>query len=167
VTLHELQVPPRDVAAGALGLVVQAPAPAALAELVLDGPGGRLVLGILGSSHVVTASTPAATWTEQVSCDARAQGGTGLPEQLAVQGYRITSSTRDTSRAALGRLAAWLRRRSTEDDTWICGTFPTDAAALTALTASALDGGGWTWRTWHLYPGQPGVVVRTASKWTP
>jgi hypothetical protein len=106
VSLHELQVTPRDVAADALGLLVQAPAPPALAELVLSSADGRLVLGVLGSSHVVTASARSASWTEQVSCAAVGHGGTALPERLAVRGYDLASSTRRASAAAAPRWRA-------------------------------------------------------------
>ena len=59
-----------------------------------------------------------------------------------------------------------VRARADDDPAWLCGAFPGDAAALTALTGAPLDG-GWTWRTWHLYPGpEEGVIVTTRSRWT-
>jgi hypothetical protein len=155
MTLHQLDVEPRDVAAEALGLLLHAPAPVALAELALDdGRGGTLVLGVLGASHVVTARAGGSVLTEQVSCDALAAGGRQLPERVP--------------RADLDATAARLRARAARDARVICGAFPGGMGALTALTGAALPGGGWTWETWHLYPGaERSVIVTTRSRWTP
>ena len=50
MTLRVLDVAPRDVAAEALGLLLDAPVPPALAELtVRDGDGGALTLHVCGS----------------------------------------------------------------------------------------------------------------------
>ncbi|MGH3588706.1 MAG: DUF2617 family protein, partial [Pseudonocardia sp.] len=39
---------------------------------------------------------------------------------------------------------------------------------LTALTAAPGPAGGWTWDTWHLYPGaERNAIVTTRSRWTP
>ncbi len=167
MTLHRLQVLPRDVAAEALGLLLDAPAPPTLAELVLRSGEGELVLGVLGASHAVTATTTAGRLTEQVSCDAVAAGGRPLPRSARSGGYRMTSESGTVPVAELAATAAELRDRAAGDPAWICGAFPGDAAALTALTGSPVDG-GWTWRTWHLYPGpEEGVIVTTRSRWTP
>jgi hypothetical protein len=175
MALHRLEVLPRDVDAGALGLLLDAPPPPALAELVLRaGPGGgELVLGVIGASHTVVATAGRARLTEQVSCDAVAAGGRPLPPRLSratggSAGYRLTSRRSPASPAALAATAADLRARAAADPDWICGAFPGHEAALTALTGSALPGGGWTWRTWHLYPDpEEGVIVTTRSRWTP
>lgn len=171
MTLHRLQVQPRDVDADALGLLLDAPAPPTLAELVLRHDGGRLVLGVLGASHAVTASTAAGRLTEQVSCDAVAAGGRPLPRSARAGAYRLTSASRTVPAAELSATAALLRSNAA-DASWVCGAFPGadpthDSAALTALTGAPLDG-GWAWRTWHLYPGpEEGVIVTTRSRWTP
>jgi hypothetical protein len=168
VTLHALQVPPRDVTADALGLVLDAPAPAPLAELTLhDGSRGALTLGVLGASHVVTATAAGHRLTEQVSCDAVAAGGHELPGRTRSGSYRLSSETREVGRRELEATADRLRHHAGSSDAWLCGTFPGDANALTALTASAVDG-GWTWESWHLYPGaERSVIVTTRSRWTP
>lgn len=172
MTLHVLDVEPRDVSAEALGLLLHAPAPAALAELVLDDRrGGRLVLGVLGASHVVTAHVATGTGrrvlTEQVSCDALAAGGRALPEHAEAAGYVLSSAVTELPRAEFDAAAGRLRARAARDDRLICGAFPGGAGALTALTATALPG-GWTWETWHLYPGEGrSVIVTTRSRWTP
>ena len=170
MALHRLEVLPRDVDAGALGLLLDAPPPPALAELVLRGPGGDLVLGVIGASHTVVATAGRARLTEQVSCDAVAAGGRPLPPALrrTTAGYRMTSRRTPASPAALAATAAGLRARAADAPDWLCGAFPGDDAALTALTGAALPGGGWTWRTWHLYPDpEEGVIVTTRSRWTP
>jgi Protein of unknown function DUF2617 len=169
MTLHQLDVEPRDVAAEALGLLLDAPAPEALAELALDdGRGGTLVLGVLGASHVVSAAVDGRTLTEQVSCDALAMGGWALPERAEADGYTLSSAVTALPRAALDATAARLRARAERDDRMLCGAFPGGAGALTALTAAVLPGGGWTWETWHLYPGaERSVIVTTRSRWAP
>jgi hypothetical protein len=167
VSLHHLDVEPRDVAAEALGLLLDAPAPAALAELVLDdGRGGRLVLGVLGASHVVIAASGGHVLTEQVSCDALAAGGRALPERAEADGYTLSSIVTPVPRAELDATAARLRARAERDDHLLCGAFPGDTGALTALAAAPLPCGGWTWETWHLYPGaEKSVIVTTRSRW--
>lgn len=166
MTLHRLRVLPRDVAADALGLLLDAPVPPTLAELALTHGDARLVLGVLGASHAVTATAGPARLTEQVSCDAVAAGGRPLPRSARAGAYRLTSESRTVPAAELAAVATDLRARADGAD-WVCGAFPGDGAALTALTGSPLDG-GWTWRTWHLYPGpEEGVIVTTRSRWTP
>ena len=167
MTAHLLEVVPRDVAAEELGLVLDAPAPPALAELVLRDGADRLVLGVLGSSHVVTAGRGAHRLVEQVSCDALAAGGVPLPRARETATYALRSRTRVLPAAEVAALAAELRDTADRDDAWLCATFPTSSAAVTALTGAPVAG-GWSWRTWHLYPGpREGVVVSTTSRWTP
>jgi hypothetical protein len=169
VSVHDLDVEPRDVTAEALGLLLHAPAPAALAELALDdGHGGTVVLGVLGASHVVTAAAGGRVLTEQVSCDALAAGGCALPERAEAAGYTLSSTVTALPWADFDATAARLRARAEHDERMICGAFPGGAGALTALTAAELPGGGWTWETWHLYPGaERSVIVTTRSRWTP
>lgn len=169
MSLHRLDVDPRDVTAGALGLLLDAPAPAALAESSLrDDTGGGLTLGVIGASHVVTASARGRRLTEEVSCDAVAGGGSLLPAHVDRDGYELVSARTEMSRAELDELARRLRRRATADDAFLCATFPGADAAVTALTAAPGDGSGWTWQSWHLYPDDgKGVVVTTRSRWNP
>ena len=168
MTVVDLAVEPRDVAAEALGLLLDAPAPATLAELRIDdAQGDSLVLGVLAASHVVTATRAGRQLTEQVSCDALGSGGCALPQSVERDGYRLTSDVRVLPRVGVEALADQLRAQAVQPG-WICGTFPGADAAVTALTGAPLDGGGWSWRTWHLYPGEStGVVVETATTWRP
>ncbi len=167
MTLHVLEVAPRDVSAAALGLLLDAGAPPPLAELVLRSGDDRLVLAVLGSSHAVTATAGGRRCVEQVSCDAVAAGGEPLPARRTRGGYAIRSSTRSFPAAELAALADRLRATSAATPGWLCGTFPGAPEAVTALTGRALPA-GWTWQTWHLYPGaERGAVVRTSSRWTP
>lgn len=169
MTVHRLEIEPRDVAAEALGLLLDAPAPVPLAELTLDDQrGGLLLLGVLGASHAVTARCPGYLLTEQVSCDAVAAGGRPLPRTVTSGAYRMSSRTRAVSRSELEATAARLGAVACADDAWLCGTFPGASGALTALRGGALGVGGWRWETWHLYPGAgEGVIVTTRSRWTP
>ncbi|MDQ4010632.1 MAG: DUF2617 family protein [Actinomycetota bacterium] len=169
MSVHLLDVEPRDVAADALGLLLHAPAPAALAEITLrDGRGGLLILGVLGASHVVTAMLPGHRLTEQVSCDAVDAGGQELPQRAQLGGYQLVTVTREVPRAALEETAARLRRLAENSDSWLCGTFPGAGSAMTAMTANSLPSGGWTWESWHLYPGvERSSIVTTRSNWTP
>ena len=169
MSLHLLDVEPRDVSAGELGLLLGGSAPAPLAELRLtDGRGGSLTLGVLGASHVVTAASGGARLTEEVSCDAVGSGGEPLPRSLRSPGYELSSTVQRTSRVELDATAARLRTLAAGTPGWLLGAFPGSAGALTALTAQTLPGGGWSWETWHLYPdGDTGEVVTTRSRWTP
>ncbi len=167
MALHVLDVAVRDVAAGALGLLLDAPAPPALAELELRSGDDRLVLGVLGSSHVVTATTRGRTCVEQVSCDAGAAGGELLPRVRMAGGHSLRSTTTTLAAHQVAALAEQLRACAGQQPHWLAGAFPGARAAVTALVGRALPG-GWGWRTWHLYPAAGrGVVVRTSSRWTP
>ncbi len=169
MSVHLLDVEPRDVAADALGLLLHAPAPAALAETTLrDGRGGLLTLGVLGASHVVTATLPGHHITEEVSCDAVDAGGQELPQRAQLGGYQLVTVTREVPRTELEKTAARLRGLAESSDAWLCATFPGTGSAMTAMTAGALRAGGWTWGSWHLYPGdKSGSIVTTRSRWAP
>jgi hypothetical protein len=169
MTRHVLDVEPRDVAAEALGLLLHAPIPPALAELtVRDRQGGSLTLAVLGASHAVLATRPGHRLSEQVSCDAVAAGGRPLPRRTRAGGYALTSATTTVPNAELRATAERLGALADGHDGWLCGAFPGAADALTAMTGAALPGGGWTWETWHLYPGEEsGVIVTTRSRWAP
>ena len=169
MTLHQLAVQARDVSAAGLGLLLGAAAPRALAERrLVDADGGVLVLGVLAASHVITATRPGARLVEQVSCDAVAGGGQRLPDRLEDGAYQLTASTTVLPRSDLDALAEHLRAQARTSPAWLCGAFPGDDAALTALTGHALHGGGWGWQTWHLYPqSDDGAVVETCSRWQP
>lgn len=170
MSLHLLEVEPRDVTADALGLLLHAPAPVALAEINLrDGRGGLLTLGLLGASHVVTATRPGHHLTEQVSCDALTAGGQALPHHTQRGGYQLDTVTSQVPRAELEEIAARLRGLAENSDTWLCGTFPGAGSAITAMTARPLPAGGWAWESWHLYPSsaRTSSVVTTRSNWIP
>lgn len=167
MTVLDLDVVTRDVSAGALGLLLDAPAPPSLAELRLTAPhGGSLLLAVLGASHVVTATAPGGWRTEQVSCDAVAAGGRALPPRADEPGYTFTATTRTVPTRELDAEAGRLRAAAA-DPGWLCAAFPGDRCALTTLTGRA-TADGWTWQTWHLYPGaEAGSIVTTTSSWAP
>ncbi|WP_241387690.1 DUF2617 family protein [Rhodococcus sp. CH91] len=167
MSLHMLDIAPRDVSAAALGLVLDAPAPTPLVSTQLTDPlAGTLILGVLGASHVVTAERGEHILTEQVSCDAVDAGGRPLPDHADRDGYRFRSRTTLVQRAELAQRAKELRRTAASAYHWLCAEFPGDDA-LTVLTGAA-DAGEWHWRTWHLYPcADTGVIVETESRWRP
>lgn len=169
MSVHLLDVQPRDVDPGALGLLLHAPAPAALTQISLrDGRDGLLTLGVLGVSHVVTATVPGHHLTEQVSCDAVSAGGQKLPQRAQREGYQLTAVTTEVPRAELEQTAARLRSLAERSDWWLCATFPGPGSAMTAMTAGSLPAGGWSWESWHLYPGKVrNSIVTTRSRWTP
>ena len=168
---YQLAVSPADVSGLSLGLVLNAPAPTPLAACRLSHPdGGALLLGVLGASHVVAVDHGTDRFCEQVSCTAR-DLGVELPDRTDAPGYHLESRTDTHDETTFRRIARDLRARCARERVWLGGTFPGDAAALTALTAEPA-GAGWRWQTWHLYPGYPGrdsggMVVRTTSRWRP
>jgi hypothetical protein len=170
VPLYQLAVAPADVSGSRLGLALNAPAPPLLASHVLSHPGGgKLRLGVLGASHLVTVEHACTSFSEQVSCTAG--GGTDtLPKHAEACGYSLKSHTATHDETSFRRLAGELRERCRTETGWLGGTFPGDDAALTVLAAQP-DGAGWRWQTWHLYPrfpgGSGGEVVHTASRWRP
>jgi Protein of unknown function DUF2617 len=165
VPWHELAVTPTDVSDTGLRLALNAPAPLPLAVLRLAHPeGGALELGILGASHVVTVEHANSSFSEQISCAEQASG-TGLPARAEAPGYDLQSRITTPAEPQFRTLAGWLHRQCALEPSWLGGSFPGDAAALTAIHAVA-DGTGWHWETWHLYPKQPGgTVVHTESRW--
>ncbi|NKT16109.1 DUF2617 family protein [Rhodococcus hoagii] len=169
MSVHLLEVEPADVAADALGLVLDAPVPATLAELHLhDGLAGSLTLGVLGASHVVVAEAGGRMLTEQVSCEAVRSGGMRLPEVEERHGYRFVSRTElvpeDEFRASCRRgcASSVLRGRGYVRS----AVAPGDDDALTALTAAARAGDG-IGAPGICIRGGGGTVVSTESRWRP
>jgi hypothetical protein len=166
MSVHVLQVLPRDVRARDLGLVLGAAAPDPLVAVDV----GAVRLGVLGASHVVTVRHDDQTFTEQVSCDAVGLGGQVLPDSVEDAGYRFTSTTRSVPAAEFDAEAARLRELSAQSERWLCGQFPGDRGALTVLARLDAESGGETyrWLSWHLYPSSDGgTVVATESWWSP
>jgi len=161
--LHELAVPYVDARASGLSWWLGDDAPAPLATLLLPGPGGPLELRLLGASHHVVAHAGGARCAEVVACGSRS---TALPAwhdgELAGARYRFTSSTSTYSPPGLARVARDLRRRASGAPDALVGAFPGSPHALTVLQAAPVAG-GWSWRSWHVYPGT-GEVVRTRSR---
>jgi hypothetical protein len=167
VPLHQLTVSAADVSGSGLRLALNAPAPIPLAALELRHPdGGRLRLGVLGASHVITIAHSDSRFSEEISCTAPGNDS-ALPATAESSGYHLVSHTETRDGAGFRALAAALRERCAQYDDWLGGTFPGDDTALTALSARP-DGAGWCWRTWHLYPtADGGDVVHTSSRWHP
>ena len=161
--LHELAVPYVDARASGLSWWLGDDAPAALATLVLSGPGGPLELRLLGASHHVVAHAGGARCAEVVACGS---GSPTLPAShdgdLAGARYRFASRTSTYAPPHLARVARDLRRRAGGAPDALVGVFPGSPHALTVLSAAPVAG-GWSWGSWHVYPGT-GEVVRTRSR---
>lgn len=159
--LTDLAVPYTDTRASALSWWLGA-APAPLDELVLHAPPGVLALRLLGASHQAVARVGAVEIPEVVACGPEQAA---LPRTAAREvpggSYRFTSSTRLYDEQGLARVARALRRRWAGDASAVVGVFPGSPHALTVLAGRPLTA-GWSWRTWHVYPGS-GEVVRTRS----
>ncbi|MFD4366847.1 DUF2617 family protein [Rhodococcus sp. NPDC058521] len=167
MTVHVLDVAPRDVEAASLGLVVDAEVPPTLVELCIEDGSAGVRLGVLGASHVVSAYVDGAAVSEQVSCDAIGFGGRALPAEESFGNYRFESETVRAGRIEFDECARWVRSNASDDTSWICAEFPGARTALTALTAERASR-GWSWRTWHLYPNDKGgEIVTTRSRWEP
>lgn len=168
VSLYDLAITPRDVSADNLGLLLDAPAPRPLVELVRERPGAAPIrLGVLGASHVVVIGD--GLFTEQVSCETLAAGGQPLPAAADRGRYTFQSSTRIYHVETFRRMAGLIREKSVADpESHLCGVFPTDEAALTALTVEPIGADGWAWLSRHLYPDETGgTIVKTESRWFP
>ena len=158
--LADLSVPYVDTrAAGLSWWLGEAPTP--LATLHLPGPVGPVELRLLGASHQVIACARDADVAEVVAC--RPGAGAALPgsEVRRLEGaeYRFASATSTYDAVALRRTARALSRRHASDSRSLVGAFPGSPDALTVIAAQPLAA-GWTWRTWHVYPGS-GEIVRT------
>ena len=159
--LAELAVPFLDSRADALGWWIGA-GPTPLATLSLRGPRGSLELELLGASHRAVATVDGIEIPEVVACG---QAGEALPRRHeAGHGagrYRFASTTTSYDEPDLARVAGDLRRRWRRDSSALVGVFPGSPHALTVLAGRVVTR-GWTWSSWHVYPGT-GEVVRTRS----
>jgi hypothetical protein len=159
--LTDLAVPFVDTRAAALSWWLgQGPRP--LARVSVRAPHGVLELQMLGASHRVVANAAGERVAEVVACGA---AGGPLPRHHEAQHgaarYRISSTTTSYDGPGLARIARDLRRRWAADPQALVGAFPGSPHAVTALVARAVPG-GWSWRSWHVYPSS-GEVVRTRS----
>lgn len=176
MTLYDLDVPPDDVSAAALGYRVDTePAPEPLVTSLLEHPHHpvALRLSILGASHSVTLVVNGRdTVTEEVSCRASTSGG-GLPGVSESRPgpwgtHHLKGTVETVSPAGFATLVEQLTRRADRGPEVLAGRFPGADGALTVVAATAVEA-GWQWRTWHLYPaaypdtGVGGEVVTTVS----
>lgn len=168
--LTDLAVPYADTAAAALRWSSRRPAGPALDVLVLERPGVRLDLCLLGASHSAVLTTRGGEVVETVACPPVGEaGGEPLPEQRVrvVGGSRYAFSSRvlRLDPAGLSRLAATLREAARDRDDRLAGVFPGAEDALTVL-AGQPSADAATWWTWHLYPATGEAVhTSTAVRW--
>lgn len=161
MVLTPLAVPYVDARAASLSWWLGS-APPPLDELVLTGPAGPLVLRLLGASHQVIACVGELEVPEVVACGREPAVLPGAAARDLPGGrYRFASDARCYTSRGLGRVARDLRARWADEPRALVGVFPGSPDALTVLAGRALAG-GWSWRTWHVYPCS-GEVVRTRS----
>lgn len=161
--LTDLAVPFVDVRADGLSWWLGDDAPAPLATLVLTGRTGDLELRLLGASHHVVAAAGAVRCPEVVACGTgRAALPTSHESALGGGRYSFTSTTTRYDGPGLARAARALRRRYEGAADALVGAFPGSPHALTVLAGREVRG-GWSWASWHVYPGA-GEVVRTRSR---
>lgn len=163
--LADLDVPYADTQAAALAWWL-GDGPRPLAVLELTGPGGALRLELLGASHRAVATVDGVDVPEVVACG---DAGTGLPAEHELRWgavrYAFASSTTRCTPAQLRRAAGDLRRRYADHPQALLGAFPGSPHALTVLRGRPLAR-GWSWASWHVYPGT-GELVRTRSTLVP
>lgn len=155
----QLAAPYLDTGADELCFALGLPRHDALAVTETTVGGLRVELRLLGASHQVLAGPVC----ETVAC--LPGSSRRLPprvhEELDGWSYEFTARV-DT--CAPGELTDRVRRlhaRTRNRDGALCGVFPGDPDAVTALTVDAGPGVGW--RTWHTYP-QTGHVVATQTR---
>ncbi|MGV0398179.1 DUF2617 family protein [Corynebacterium suicordis] len=168
MSISRLAIAPQDIHSESLGVRLDGPAPAMLADARVHAPGARLqlTLGILGASHVVDA-TPANTqlptsFREEISCHAL-EGGMALGDGVeknqrwGAGNYRLTARRVTYSPEEFAEQAERILREA-ESESWLVGTFPGEGKYhLTALWGK-VEGERAQWRTWHFYPAELAVV---------
>lgn len=129
----------------------------AVAETTVAGL--RVELRLLGASHQVFAGPV----RETVAC--LPGSSRRLPpqvrEELGDWSYHFTARVQACPPDELTDRVRRLRTRTENRPGALCGVFPGDPDAVTALTVD--DGPDVGWRTWHTYP-QTGHIVATQTR---
>ncbi|MGX4657494.1 DUF2617 family protein [Micromonospora sp. SCSIO 07396] len=176
--LVSLNTPYVDTCAADLSLALGGPERPALHVRDLTLPGGvRLRLRLLGASHQVVLTVPAAG--ADAPAPDRPGGAGGLVETVAclpgrpphlpgdlhdeAGGYRFTATVLRPAEGELHTRIAALRADLADDPYALVGVFPGDPDAVTALAVRPdAPGGSVRWRTWHAYP-QTNELVLTET----
>ncbi|MDT0380324.1 DUF2617 family protein [Streptomyces sp. DSM 42041] len=155
-----LAAPYLDTSADELSFALGLSAHDALAVTEVETTAGLTVeLRLLGASHQVFAGPV----RETVAC--LPGGSRRLPETVTEEFpgwvYRFTARVEHHPQTEFARRVAEVRATAQGRADALCGVFPGDADAVTAL---AMDRGpGVGWRTWHTYP-HTGHVVATHTR---
>lgn len=187
--IRDLMIPPADVSARALGVLLNGPSRPLLAQRTVTAADSSLSMGIIGASHMVDVSYPTAevpVFREEVSCLAASplnpsaakvswcispqlagslyDGKGELYESFPAGDYRFSMTTDAFTDADFDDAAEKIVAGFSPD--WLVGRFPgVGGFHLTALHAR-WRGDRWHWLTFHLYPEEK-AIVRTESEWTP
>jgi hypothetical protein len=160
VTGIPLAAPYLDTSADELSFALGLPPHEALAVTEVETAAGLAVeLRLLGASHQVFAGPV----RETVAC--LPGGSRRLPSRVTEEFpdwvYRFTAHVEHHRQAEFTHRVAEVRATARDRADALCGVFPGDTDAVTAL---AMDPGpGVGWRTWHTYP-QTGHVVATHTR---
>lgn len=154
-----LAAPYLDTSADALSFALGLPAQEALALTRVETGEMTVELRLLGASHQVFAGPV----RETVAC--LPDGAEALPAVLSRDfgdwHYRFTARIGHHGLQEFTRQVRRIRTTAEGRSDALCGVFPGDADAVTAL---AMDRGpGVGWRTWHTYP-QSGHIVATHTR---
>lgn len=152
-----LAAPYLDTSADELSFALGLPAHEALAVAEVETQAGLTVrLRLLGASHQVFAGPV----RETVAC--LPGGSRRLPSEVTEEFtgwlYRFTARVERYGADEFSRRVAEVRAVTEGRSDALCGVFPGDPEAVTALAVDDVRGVGW--RTWHTYP-QSGHVVAT------
>lgn len=154
-----LTAPYLDTRADALSFALGLPAQKALAVTHVDTGGLTVELRLLGASHQVFAGPV----RETVAC--LPGGPEPLPatvsEEFRGWHYRFTACIDHHEPPEFARHVQAVRTATEGRPDALCGVFPGEAGAITALAVERGHGVGW--RTWHTYP-QTGHIVATHTR---
>jgi hypothetical protein len=155
--LVTLDTPYADTTAADLRFALGLPPQPALRTLTVavDGPGGAVVLRLLGASHQVSFGPVDETVAYLPAV------ATGVPPRYETPGYSFRAEVRRLDPAAFAAECAALRRRAAAEPHALAGVFPGARDALTVLAARPAPGGA-AWWTAHAYP-QTGELVLTET----
>jgi hypothetical protein len=156
-----LAAPYLDTSADDLAFALGLPAHEALAVTEVHTPELTVELRLLGASHQVFAGPV----HETVAC--LPGGSPRLPSEVSEEFtdwiYRFTAHVERHRPRDFTRRVAEVRAAADGRSDALCGVFPGDQDAVTALAMDRSPGAGVGWRTWHTYP-QTGHVVATHTR---
>ncbi|HET6635809.1 MAG TPA: DUF2617 family protein [Streptomyces sp.] len=156
-----LAAPYLDTSADELCFALGEPRHDALAVTGTTVGGLRVELRLLGASHQVFAGPV----HETVAC--LPGSSRRLPPEVRTEldgwNYHFTAQVSPCTPGELTGRVRRLRARTENRPGALCGVFPGDPDAVTALTVDDDGPGVVGWRTWHTYP-QTGHIVATRTR---